>query len=308
MSAALYRRRAALYLAVLMTAMIVTVLGVAGLLATRIQVQSSGHTLDASAARFYAESAIDVALMKLSSAPNWYTVINRGQWSAEIHVGQGTLSWRFETDQGYFGQGTPPDVVRLYGRGTCGQALRIYSVLVQACDEAVAMNLLTNGDFENGTSSWSSSGCNLVTDTCNPHAGDAAMRVRDRHSSWDGPYQDIIDELTEGDTYTFEVWLRMASSSEGVEIVLWVDADHGWESMSAGSGTVGTNWTQLTGSFTPTWSGSADNAVWGIQTSSSNQNFYVDDALILPAGGLTTTNAIAVPGTWRRETADAVGG
>ena len=58
----IHRRRAAMYMIVLMTALLVTVIGLGGLMAARTQFYIGQSNDRAMQARFYAQSAIDLGI------------------------------------------------------------------------------------------------------------------------------------------------------------------------------------------------------------------------------------------------------
>lgn len=88
-----YQRRASLYVAVLGTALLVTVIGVAGVLAVRVRRENVAGHRDYIAARHAARSAIDLALGGTTFyATDWRTRIQDGTWLHDLPLGTATIS------------------------------------------------------------------------------------------------------------------------------------------------------------------------------------------------------------------------
>jgi hypothetical protein len=118
---AAHRRRGVGYVYFLTTMMLIAVMGVSALLAARVQLRSAGGTNDSTAARFYAQSAIELGLAEIHLDPNWRTNLGTGIWISGQAIGAGTLS--LEASILNDGDGNPDnDSVRLIGTGVHGQA------------------------------------------------------------------------------------------------------------------------------------------------------------------------------------------
>lgn len=114
-----YRRRASSYLFFLGTAMAVTVIGLSALTAVRIQRVDAVATNELTAARFYAQSAIDHAFTLINSDASWRTNLGIGVWLDGVALGQG--SYRVEAAFQDDGDGNPAnDNVTLTGTGIVG--------------------------------------------------------------------------------------------------------------------------------------------------------------------------------------------
>ena len=68
-----YRRRGSGYVYFLSTMMLVAVIGVSALMAARIRLRAAGGSNDATAARFYAQSAIELGLVMIQQDGAWRT-------------------------------------------------------------------------------------------------------------------------------------------------------------------------------------------------------------------------------------------
>ena len=85
---------------------------------------------------------------------------------------------------------------------------------------------------------------------------------------------------------TVRLRLHVNSSGEGDQV------------FPAGTGMVGTDWTKVTGTVTPTWTGTVNSAYWEVDTASTPQEFKIDDALLADGAG---QRMVIAPGSWRQE-------
>ena len=296
------RRGGSVYIAVLGATMLVTVAGVSALLAVRIQLRAAEATTGAGRADIAAQSAVDLAMFRLSRNPLWRTTHTHGAWTAEITAGGAALSYRLVDER--FGDllADVNEPVRLYGKGTVGEATRVYSVLLQsAVKSGSAPDVLDNGDMEDGTTSWVGfpvGDADIASDGGDPHGGSKCIKVKNRAQSLAGLSQDVTAKLINGTTYTVELWVKMRDSAEIVNASLYVISDAEGLQFSLGPLVATTSWTKISGTLTPTWTGTLIQARWHVATAAGTQEFYVDDAVLVPQGSAAM---IPIPGTWRRE-------
>lgn len=116
------RRRGSVYIAVLAAAMIVTIVGLSALLATRIQGRSAGAMNRAMNARFYARSAIEMGLYLVHQDPNWRADRVNGTSIAKQSIGSGTFSLEAIDPQDGDLSDSVSDLLVLTGTGIDGQA------------------------------------------------------------------------------------------------------------------------------------------------------------------------------------------
>lgn len=296
-------RRGSMYVAVLMTAIIVAVIGISGLAVTRIQLRSTDGASQVTAARFYAQSAVEMGLHSINADPDWRTTYPNDTWEPRAPIGLGAYTWKLVDEQDGDLADDPTQPVRLYGKGVAGDTVRMYSVLV--CEEDPgASNLLSNPGMESGTADWEGYDCTIVEHTSDQHSGAKSLRARYRVSYWAGPYQDVTDKIEIGTTYGVAAWMKMSSGGSPGRIVMWVGRQWPWEGYG-GQWLVGddvwvgdSEWTKVTAELTPTWDGTLNAAFMKIGTSSGSTTFYADDALLRVAG--TSSRVLVIPGTWQR--------
>ena len=87
-----YRRRGTLYVAVLGCSLVVTVLGVSAVMATRIDGRAMRGSADLIAARNLAQSSVDIGFSTISSESAWRTARTPGAWRSSQAAGEGVIS------------------------------------------------------------------------------------------------------------------------------------------------------------------------------------------------------------------------
>jgi autotransporter-associated beta strand protein len=77
-----------------------------------------------------------------------------------------------------------------------------------AIEAAPPAQLVQNGDFEGGTSGWTSTGGALGAETNVVRTGSGAIRSFNRTAAWNGPQQSLLGRLIPGQTYLVTAWAR----------------------------------------------------------------------------------------------------
>jgi lysophospholipase L1-like esterase len=147
-------------------------------------------------------------------------------------------------------------------------------------NQATGGDLLTNGNIESGTTGWSVFGSGaLAASTSVVHSGADSLLLTGRTASWNGPSQNLTSRLTNGKSYTTNVWMRTQSGTPTGKITLRVTANGTTNFIALAQGAVNSSgWTLLTGTTTVSWSGTLSSATFYAETSSGTDGFFVDDA------------------------------
>ena len=298
-------RRGGAYLVVLSTTMLVTVLGLSSILLMRVRQRVSDTTTNVVVAGIGAPNTLDLAMFRITNDPNWRTTYLNNQWTADENTLNYKCSFRLVDEVDGDLTNDPSQPVRLYGRASAGGAVRIYSVRLEATKPP---NLLLNGDAENGLTHWTGIGpegtCNLVSDTSTSHTRSACILATNRTPNSDtGPHQDITSVIKQGQPYYAEVWFKDTLSSGRKHIVLVLDTTNGLQLASFDQYWTGTSWTKMSGTVTPTWTGTLNAAYFRIGTGSGTSDYRIDGASLIEGTGPASYKMVPVPGTWRRETA-----
>jgi len=143
-------------------------------------------------------------------------------------------------------------------------------------------NLLTNGNIESGTGGWSAFGAGAVaTSTSVVHSGASSLSRTGRTASWNGPSQDVTSKLTNGKSYTTNVWMRSQTGTPTgrVTLALTVNGTTSFIALAQG-GVNSSGWTLLAGTTSVSWSGTLSAARFYVETAAGTDSFFIDDASI----------------------------
>lgn len=128
-----HRRGGALYIAVISTALIVSLLGLAGISIVRIERKEANSMNGMLIARYNARSSVELALRVIADDPNWRTTYPSGVETTPQSLGPngiGTVSWVLEDSDGSL---TDADTqLRLKGVGRVGQTVQVSSIGITA--------------------------------------------------------------------------------------------------------------------------------------------------------------------------------
>ncbi len=297
------RRGGSIYLATLGATMIVTVIGLSALLAMRVRNREHVATAAAVKARFAARSAIDWAMFKIAADPNWRQSYTHDTWVPEVTLGKKvTVTFKLVDEKDDDLADDADDQVRLVTKADADGAVRMSSLLLQPSRPRAT--LLTNGGIESGITGWTGlGGSDVVPETDDSHSGAACLQAKSRDYPWEGPEQDITNRLNSGQTYYTSVWVKMRDSSDTVKVSVFVATTNGSRRFSLPGVSVGTAWTEITGTIRPLWTGTLTAAHWRVETSSESKDFYIDDAVLVEGDSppASTAALVPVPGSWRQE-------
>lgn len=160
---------------------------------------------------------------------------------------------------------------------------------------AVTDNLAVNGGAEDGLTPWGAQGATAEQSDAEAHCGSFSILVSGRTDSWNAPLINLTN-LATGETYAFEVWVKMAAG-EGTETVSLTvnytddDGNANYTGITSASVTAD-DWVKLSGSYTHTPTGTSTGVYAYVESTSTTASYYVDDMVILGAAG---DNSIVYP-------------
>ena len=120
-------RRGSVYILVLATALIVTILGLSAFAVTRIRLRGDGQAADARRAAVLALSAAERAVAVVGDDTNWRSNHAHGSETSALSFGGGSISYRL-VDLGPDENLQTAQSMRVYGTGRVGDAVRVHSV------------------------------------------------------------------------------------------------------------------------------------------------------------------------------------
>ncbi|TWT32374.1 hypothetical protein KOR34_41370 [Posidoniimonas corsicana] len=249
------RRGAALYVAVMATALMVTLLGLAGLAKVQIQRREATELADRIAAREAANGAAGLALINIAADNNWRTNYASGVESTPLAIGGArgaTVSWvMVDSDGDLTNQDTD---LQLSGVGRVGDSVQVATVGVKAV--GVGPSELRNYDILSGASSDK-----LADD------------------KWWCQYlrPDLPDDAISWRVTRVEFYCRRDQSNRDLQVVLYEPTASNWpsgvvlDSVNASSNDFGSSWGWRGVTFSGGASLGADDGVCVALTTSENQ-------------------------------------
>ena len=144
------RRGAAIYIVVLGTALLVSLLGLSALLAKRVQRRMAQDASDLAAARLYAQAAIEIGMLRIENNSSWRTAFPNGVWEADQAIGAGayTLHGVDPTDADLTDSTADPVVLTGIGvKGRATQKMQVTLVPYEAPLEALNTCLHAGGNI-----------------------------------------------------------------------------------------------------------------------------------------------------------------
>jgi hypothetical protein len=282
------RRRGTVYLIVLSTVLLVSVIGFTAMIASGLERRMAGNFEDVTAARFLARSAAELALRETRTDSSWRTANAHDTWRTPMSLGPGTLTWKYVDLNDTSLDDSSYDPAELWVKGVVNDAVRMYSVRL---DPPPA--LLVNPGFEDGLAPWSDPAGDsaLVLDLATVHSGSSSALVESRSAETSGPQQDVTSVIESGTTYSLEAWCHLDEGSDSFLITLIVtDSVSGVQEFAVPAiEGVRNTWILVSGTVTPSWSGSLTSAWLRLSTigAGKDDDFHVDDVALVAGDGMT---------------------
>jgi hypothetical protein len=282
----------------------VSLIGLSTVAIGRINLRAAAASGEGADAEVLALSAVEQGASVINADPMWRANYNNVP-SAMKTLGRGTLYWKVvdESDGSLASGGLQP--ARVYGYGFCRDTRRIFSVQLTPGGTSRA----TNGGVEQGVTGYSVQGGDCVIDAATdaPHDGGRYLRVRSRLSRSAGPEQDLTALLATGKSYYVEMWVKMTASAEAPTVsitargsgLLGLPIGATEATFKATAQQAGLEWTRVYVTLNPSWSGTATTVVLRVETSTTNQDFKIDDLKVIE--GTTTTPMVPARDSWRQE-------
>ncbi|MBK7403698.1 MAG: hypothetical protein IPJ41_03445 [Phycisphaerales bacterium] len=147
-----YSRRGSVYLYALMLSLVLTTIGLALLSIQRVNARAASLETSITRAEGLARAAVDLAIETVVSDGSWRSRYTNDTWQPTVSLGGGQVSFKLvdETDSNL---NNGDDPVRVYGRGTAGDAVRIYSVELDPA--LTALDVLRTASHAGGAASVS---------------------------------------------------------------------------------------------------------------------------------------------------------
>jgi hypothetical protein len=173
------QHRGSIYVALLCAALIVSVIGLSALTAVRVQRTGAEGTNDLAAARFYAQSAIEMGLHWIDGDPSWRDTRPNGVWAANVPIGDGTFTLEGTDPDGLPLNNNAYDPLVLTGTGVKGAAryklqvellpqgggLTCLEVSLHANNDLIFESAMVNGNqIISANNTVTATSCNIFVD------------------------------------------------------------------------------------------------------------------------------------------------
>ena len=148
-------------------------------------------------------------------------------------------------------------------------------------------NAISYSSFENSFGGWSQFGSPTLTSTTETSkSGDYCLSVTNRTANWHSPKLVLDNLLDVGETYTFYVWVKLASGGSGnAQITIKNTALNTYTSVTTSTAVNDQGWTLLTGDFTYPSNDPMFAYVKGPNVGDGVvSDFYIDDFTLVPQG------------------------
>lgn len=150
-----------------------------------------------------------------------------------------------------------------------------------------ADNLLSNGDVESGSlSPWEGRGTSIELSQAQTRSGIYSVLAANRTSNWHGIAMPL-GNLNTGQEYTISAWVRLMNGESASDIILTVqrsdDSGDTYVNLDSTQAT-SSGWTQLSGTYTHSASGSVSTLIAYVESSSDTVAYYVDDMVMTTDG------------------------
>ena len=148
-------------------------------------------------------------------------------------------------------------------------------------------NAISYSSFENSFGGWSQFGSPTLTSTTETSkSGDYCLSVTNRTANWHSPKLVLDNLLDVGETYTFYVWVKLASGGSGnAQITIKNTTLNNYTSVTTSTAVNDQGWTLLTGDFTYPSNDPMFAYVKGPNVGDGVvSDFYIDDFTLVPQG------------------------
>ena len=159
-------------------------------------------------------------------------------------------------------------------------------------------NLLANGGFELGdTTGWTTFGNTLTASTSPKRSGSYSRAATNRSATNHTGVINALPLVTAGKSYRFSVWVRLASGSASMSLVVARQDDNPRTITTLHTVTANTGWTELTGTFTHDPVGTATELSIYPTCANASRNLFLDDAQLVRVDNLLTNGGFELGNT-----------
>jgi len=301
--------RGGIYVSVLGVTTMVTVIGLSGLALAQVRRDTTDSTLDGINTRFDGQSALAIALSRVSEASSWSTEFPSGSWRNVETLGGTRWSFMLEYDQGTADAGQPVRTT-FTALAARERGARAYSIDADVLRVVGANpNLLTNPGFESGLGDWWAWMSTVDADSSEANSGTTSLRSYSRWFALGGTQGDVTSAVVNDTVYEVSAWVLLDSGSTD-QFRVRLNAKVGavtTETLFDSTDVVGGKWTEISGTVSTGWQNlqKPNLVTLSFETNSTTADFWVDDITLRVAGaGTSSTLVTAIGETFRQRALD----
>ena len=142
---------------------------------------------------------------------------------------------------------------------------------------------ISSSSFENSVGGWSSFGASIQTSQIESRTGDQSLLISDRTLNWHSPKLVLDNLLTQGESYTFYVWVKLALGVSGnSQITIKNTSLNTYTNITPTTEVSDQEWTLLSGDYTYSDPDNMFVYVKGPSMDDGGGNYYIDDFSLVP--------------------------
>ena len=149
-----------------------------------------------------------------------------------------------------------------------------------------ATEAVTSTSFENATGGWTAFGSTIETTDLESYSGERSLLTTDRTANWHSPRIVLNNLLTEGETYTIYVWVKLEVGATGTSQLTIKDTDENeYYNLNDPVEITDQNWTLLSADYTYSPANNLFLYVKGPPVQGGTGiDYYIDDFSFVPQG------------------------
>ncbi|AEF17757.1 Cellulose 1,4-beta-cellobiosidase [Thermoanaerobacterium xylanolyticum LX-11] len=176
----------------------------------------------------------------------------------------------------------------------------IYMPHVKVFADNTSTNLVSNGDFENGTlDGWTKQGNPTLEVTTEQAIGQYSMKVTGRTQTYEGPAYSFLGKMQKGESYNISLKVRLVSGQNSsnplITVTMFREDDNGkhYDTIAWQKQVSEDSWTTINGTYTLDYTGTLKTLYMYVESPDPTLEYYIDDVVVTPQNPIQVGNVIA---------------
>jgi len=165
----------------------------------------------------------------------------------------------------------------------------IYMPHVKVFADNTSTNLVSNGDFENGTlDGWTKQGNPTLEVTTEQAIGQYSMKVTGRTQTYEGPAYSFLGKMQKGESYNISLKVRLVSGQNSsnplITVTMFREDDNGkhYDTIAWQKQVSEDSWTTINGTYTLDYTGTLKTLYMYVESPDPTLEYYIDDVVVTP--------------------------